>query len=89
MARNKSSISKKSSYKEIGEYWDSHDLSEVTKEIEDIAFEFEPGSDVHYYALENSLSSDLQSIATERGISAETLVNLWLRERMGQEAKRR
>jgi hypothetical protein len=89
MAKNKSSVSGKSTYREIGEYWDSHDLSEIADQIDDIAVEFDPGSDIHYFAVENSLSSELQSLAKERGISAEALVDRWLRERVGQEAERR
>lgn len=33
MAENKSSISKKSSYLEIGEYWDTHELPEDSEEV--------------------------------------------------------
>lgn len=85
MAGNKSSVSKKSSYKDIGEYWDSHDLSEVTSELQNVDFDIDLESDVHYYALEDSLSSKVSLIARKRGVSAETLVNLWLQERANKE----
>ena len=82
MAEDKSSISKKKSYREIGEYWDSHDLPEDSEEVE---FSVELDSDVHYFALENILSARLRLIASRRGVSTETLVNLWLQERANQE----
>jgi hypothetical protein len=85
MAENKSSVSEAKSYREIGEYWDSHDLSEVWNETEEIKFEVDLQSDVFYYAVETSLSSKLHLIAEKRGVSVETLVNLWLQERVNQE----
>ena len=85
MAENKSTISKANSYQEIGEYWDSHDLSKVWDKTEEVKFEVDLQSDVFYYAVEISLSSKLHSIAEKRGVSAETLVNLWLQEKINQE----
>lgn len=85
MAENKSSVSKASSYQEIGEYWDAHDLGEVWDKTEEVKFEVDLESDVFYYAVENSLSSKLHIIAEKRGVSAETLVNLWLQEKLNQE----
>jgi hypothetical protein len=88
MAENKSSISKASSYQEIGEYWDAHDLGEVWDKTEEAEFEVDLKSDVFYYPVETSLSSKLHSIAEQRGVSPETLVNLWLQEKVNQEIKR-
>ena len=85
MAENKSSISKASSYQEIGEYWDAHDAGEIWDETEEAEFEVDLESDVFYYAVETSLSSKLHRIAKLRGVSAETLVNLWLQEKVNQE----
>lgn len=86
MEKNKSSISKANSYQEIGEYWDAHDASEVWDKTEEVSFEVDLKSDVFYYAVETSLSSKLHSIAERRGVSAETLINLWLQEKVNQEA---
>jgi CopG antitoxin of type II toxin-antitoxin system len=88
MAENKSSISKAKSYQEIGEYWDAHDLGKVWDKTEDVKFEVDLESDVFYYAVETSLSSKLHVIAERRGVSAETLVNLWLQEKINQETGR-
>ncbi|MDQ3750232.1 MAG: BrnA antitoxin family protein [Acidobacteriota bacterium] len=85
MAENKSSVSKAGSYQKIGEYWDAHDADEIWDETEEVKFEVDLESDVFYYAVETSLSSKLHTIAERRGVSAETLVNLWLQEKVNQE----
>ncbi|HEX8737944.1 MAG TPA: CopG family antitoxin [Pyrinomonadaceae bacterium] len=82
MAENKSSISEAGSYREIGEYWDAHDLGEVWDKTEAAEFEVDLDSDIFYYAVETSLSTKLRSIAEKKGVSTETLVNLWLQERV-------
>ena len=84
--KDKSSISKASSYQEIGEDWDTHDAGEIWDETKEVKFEVDLKSDVFYYAVETSLSAKLHTIAERRGVSAETLVNLWLQEKVNQEA---
>ena len=85
MAENKGSISNANSYQAIGEYWDAHDAGEIWDETEEVKFEVDLESDVFYYAVETSLSSKLHRIAERRGVSAETLINLWLQEKVNQE----
>lgn len=85
MPENKSSISKQDSYRKIGEYWDEKDLGEIWDETEEAEFEVDLQTEVYYYAVETSLSSKLHKIAEEKGVSAETLLNLWLQERVNKE----
>ena len=85
MAESKSSISEAKSYREIGEFWDAHDLGGIWDKTEEVEFEVDLQSDAFYYAVETSISANLQSIATRRGISPETLVNIWLQEKINQE----
>lgn len=82
MARNKSSISKATTYKEIGEYWDSHDLPEDSPEVD---FTVELESNLHYFALDNTMSDEVRAVARRHGISAQTLINLWVKEKLGSE----
>lgn len=82
MPENRSSVSKKRSYLAIGEYWDSHDLPEDSPEAE---FAVELGSDVHYFAIEKSLTSRLRTVAKSRGVSPESLLNQWVKERIATE----
>lgn len=84
MAENKTSVSKKNTYLEIGEYWDSHDLPENSPEVE---FTVELGADVHYFAIENSLTAKLRTVAKRHGVTAESLLNQWVKERIATEPK--
>jgi len=84
MSENRSSISKGRSIEEIGDYWDSHDLTDHWEETKPVEFEVDLKSERFYYPVERSLSDKVIQIAHERGISAETLVNLWLQEKVSE-----
>lgn len=85
MKNTKTSISKANSYEGIGEFWDNHDLSDVWEETEPVQFEVNIQSSKRYFAVESKLSEKLREIANQQGVSTETLLNLWLQERVGQE----
>ena len=85
MAKSKSSISKARSYQEIGEFWDTHDLSEYWDQTKPVEFEVEIQSEAIYYPIERKLSAQISRIAKRRGVSQETLLNLWLQEKIGEE----
>jgi hypothetical protein len=86
MTVNKSSTSKATSYQEIGDYWDEHDVSEIWEQTEPIEFEIDIQSEVRYVALEPRLAADIQQLAEQKGVTSQTLVNLWLREKFEAEA---
>lgn len=85
MRKNRSSISKAESYKEIGEFWVSHDLADYWNKTEPVEFEVDIQSEATYYAIENELSSKIQSLAKKRGVSASTLLNLWVQEKLSEQ----
>ncbi len=82
MNKGKSSISKAGSYEEMGKFWDTHDLSDVWDKTEEAKFDVHIKSERTYYAVDNILSERLHAIARERGVSADTLVNLWIQEKL-------
>ena len=86
MSESKSTISQASSYKEIGDFWDTHDLADHWDQTEPVDFEVDIESEVTYYALDKELSQMLSEVAEERGISAETLLNLWVQEKLWKDA---
>jgi hypothetical protein len=86
MSQNKASISQATSYQEIGEYWDTHDLNEVWEQTEQAAFEVEIESEQVYYRLDRKLSDQIATLAHARGISSETLLNLWVQEKLQHHA---
>jgi hypothetical protein len=82
MRKNRSSLSGASSYKEIGEYWDTHDLTDSWGETRKVEFDVAIESERIYCAIEKSLSEKVHSIAREKGVSADTLINLWIQEKV-------
>ncbi|OGO81547.1 MAG: hypothetical protein A3K41_07435 [Chloroflexi bacterium RIFOXYD12_FULL_57_15] len=78
MAANKSSISKTNNLEKMGEFWDKHDFTEYDDpNAPDVEFQVTVAIPV-----EPDLLSDIEALAHQRGISAETLVNLWLKEKV-------
>jgi ribosomal protein S16 len=84
--RSRTPLSKAQSYREIGEFWDSHDLGNYWDETEEADFEVELESEATYYALKKGLSQQVRAFAKKEGVSADTLVNLWVQEKLRQEA---
>jgi CopG antitoxin of type II toxin-antitoxin system len=85
MTKAKGSISKARSYQEIGEFWDTHDLGDYWEQTKPAQFEVDIESEAIYYAVEPKLSTQISSLAKERGVSPETLLNLWLQEKLSEE----
>ena len=89
MGKNKSSLSKARSYAELGEFWDTHDLTEYWEQTKPAEFEVDIRSEVTYYALDSTLSAEVRALAERRGVAPETLLNLWVQEKLHQaEAQR-
>ena len=82
---NRTSVSGAQSYREIGEFWDGHDLADYWNETQDAEFEVEIDSEVTYYALRKTLAKAIQLLARNQGVSGDTLVNLWVQEKLRQE----
>ncbi|MEW6284984.1 MAG: CopG family antitoxin [Chloroflexota bacterium] len=78
MPANKSSISKANSLEKMGEFWDKHDFTEFDDpNAPDVEFRVTVAIPV-----EPDLLSDIEELAHRRGINVETLVNLWLKEKL-------
>jgi len=85
MKKSKSSVSKAGTYAEIGEFWDSHDLSKFWDKTKPARFDVAMESEVTYYAMDKKLSQEVQDLAHRRGVSADTLVNLWIQEKLREQ----
>jgi hypothetical protein len=86
MDKNKTSISGASSYREIGEFWDEHDLSEYWDQTRDVQMDIDIHTSTVYFPVEKSLAAKLRKEAENRGISPETLLNTWVQEHVGNES---
>jgi hypothetical protein len=74
-----SSISKAITDEKIGEFWDSHDFTDFDTDAPDIEFEV-----AYSVPLEIGLFSEIEKQAQQRGVKIETLVNLWLRQKLSE-----
>ena len=84
MNEDRSSISHAKTYEEIGQFWDTHEVTEFWDQTEPAEFEVDIRSEVTYYALEGSLAAMLEDQADQRGIAPETLLNLWVQEKLSE-----
>jgi len=85
MKKVKSSVSKARSYAQLGEYWDKHDLSEVWGKTRKVTFEVVAEPEATYYPVERDLSAKIRSVAKKQGVSSDTLVNLWLEQKINEQ----
>lgn len=85
MSENKLSISNASNHQEMGEYWDKHDLTEVWDRTEAVEFSVNIISERRCFALDIDMSNRVSKIARKHGISPETLINLWVQEKLSQQ----
>ncbi len=76
-----SSISKAGTLEEIADFWDTHSLSDYWNETHEVEFEIR-AKHRRRVTLDQEVYSRLESQAHTRGILLETLVNLWLAERL-------
>ncbi|MBZ0173905.1 MAG: hypothetical protein OIN90_09260 [Candidatus Methanoperedens sp.] len=54
MSKSKTSISKAQSYKEIGEYWDKHDIAENWEETKPAEFEIDIKPKLNMHSAEST-----------------------------------
>ncbi|HEX9272305.1 MAG TPA: CopG family antitoxin [Candidatus Binatia bacterium] len=85
MKKSRSSISRARSYAEIGEFWDEHALSDFWKKTKKVKFDVVLEPEATYYPVEKDLSEKIQSVARKQGVSSDTLVNLWLEQKIKEQ----
>ncbi len=80
MAKNVDPIPDDMSILEASEFWDEHSVADYPNRVVDL--EYEAKGRRTLVAVENKLLRRLRRQAVEDGVSVETLVNLWLQERL-------
>lgn len=71
---------------EIAEFWDAHSTADYFDLTEEVQFEVMLGKERQPIYLLPELLEQLESQAEARGISVETLANLWLIEKAHEAA---
>ena len=69
---------------EAAEFWDSHDLTEYWDLTREASFEVDFQRRVFLTALEPGLAKKLTECAHKQGVSTETLINVWLAEKVAE-----
>lgn len=79
--RRGTSVSHSHSLEELAEFWDTHDTTDYP--LNRVEFEVSATARHHYYvAVDPDILVGVRRIAHARGLSTESLVNLWLQERL-------
>lgn len=75
-----SSISQSDSLERMGEFWDNHDFTDFdAPEAPDVEFEIRCAVPV-----DTELLTRVEQQARRRGVSTETLINLWLQQKIAE-----
>jgi len=69
----------------MAEFWDAHDLTDFWDKTKRVDFEVDIKTEKTYYAVDKTLSEKIQAIALKRGVSADTLLNLWVQEKLQEQ----
>lgn len=79
----KSSLSQANTDEAIGEFWGAHDLTDFDDLTRpDVEFDV-----LCAVPIEESLFAAIEQQAHRRGVQIETLVNLWLQQKLGEQVK--
>ena len=73
---------------EAAEFWDSHDLADYWDQTREASFEVDIQRRVFLTALEPKLAKKLTECARKQGVSTETLINVWLTEKMAETSQK-
>ncbi len=70
------------SLEELWSFWDTHSSADYEEFMEPVEFEIALSSSKIYCAIAKNLLLELRTQARRQGISTETLINLWLQEKV-------
>lgn len=67
---------------EASDFWDTHDAADYWDKTRAARFKINLKKEPKYIALENELAKKVFNIAKKKHISTETLVNIWLKDKL-------
>jgi CopG antitoxin of type II toxin-antitoxin system len=70
------------SVEQAGQFWDTHDLADYWDLTREAEFDVDLQRRVFLTSLEPQLAEKLTAVARKQGISTETLINVWLTEKV-------
>jgi hypothetical protein len=69
------------------DFWNKHDLADYWKDTMEVKVDVKVPRTPRYVSLEKQIAKFIAKTARNQHITPETLVNLWLRERLNRAAK--
>ncbi len=77
------------SFEALADFWDSHDLTDYEDKLEEVKYKIAKRPTHQFIlSLSDKLTRELRIIVRREGVSMQTLVNLWVQERLQQNLKR-
>lgn len=67
---------------EFWEFWDNHSLADYEDLLHEVPCRVNIVRRTHIVAVEPDLLDEIATYAQSRGVSCETVINLWLREQL-------
>jgi hypothetical protein len=68
------------------DFWDTHSSADYEDLMESVDIEVSLSSDTMYCAIAKDVLGPIRIQARQQGVSTETLINLWLQEKVAQVA---
>jgi hypothetical protein len=75
------------SIEEAGNFWDVHDLADYWDQTSETDLEFNLKRRHYFIGVAPGIAQQLQCVSEAEGISSETMVNLWLQEKLQEKMK--
>jgi hypothetical protein len=69
------------------DFWDKHDLADYWRDTKEVKVDVKVPPTPRYIPLEKEIAKFIAKIARDQHVTPETLVNLWLKERLNRAAK--
>jgi hypothetical protein len=67
---------------EASDFWDKHDITDYWDDTREVKFKASLKKEPKYIAIEKNLAKKALAVAKKKHVSIETLVNLWLKEKL-------
>ncbi|OGL42247.1 MAG: hypothetical protein A2161_06810 [Candidatus Schekmanbacteria bacterium RBG_13_48_7] len=80
MANKRKNIPNNMTITQASEFWDTHSVADYPSHV--VQLEYRPEEMITFVAISSDLLVHLEKKAKERGVSLETLVNLWIQEKL-------
>jgi len=80
MVSKRERIPKNMTIEQACEFWDTHSVADYPSHV--VQFEYRPEEQFTFVAIANDLLRRLEKQAKKHGASIETLINLWIQEKL-------